>query len=169
MLLIREVMDSIFGAENMAVFPSIYPFLRIGLASHLHHYNEINKLIPPNGKLRETPLFTNSRVLELEKHVQICMPWDGHAHYFAEESVLMPHHVMKNNEKRIEQKIDELPSKIEALLEDKQMNGPVSLSWMKKLAENSPAMRRVEQTIACMESILEMRMESNSGLPADNA
>jgi hypothetical protein len=39
---------------------------------------------------------------------------------------------------------------------------------MKKLVENSPAMRRVDQTIACMESILEMRMESNSGLPADN-
>jgi hypothetical protein len=30
-------------------------------------------------------------------------------------------------------------------------------------------MRIVEQTIARMESILEMRMESNSGLPADNA
>ncbi len=57
--IIREVMDSIFGAENMAVFPSIHPFLRIGLASHLHHCNEINKLIPPNGKLCQTPLFTH--------------------------------------------------------------------------------------------------------------
>ena len=47
--IIGEVMDSIFGVENMAVFPSIHPFLQIGLASHLHHYNEINKLIPPNG------------------------------------------------------------------------------------------------------------------------
>ena len=47
--IIREVMDSIFGAENMAVFPSIHPFLRIGLASHLHHYNAINQLIPPLG------------------------------------------------------------------------------------------------------------------------
>ena len=64
--------------------------------------------------------------------------------------------------------IDELPSKIKAHLEDKQMNGPVSLSQMKKLVENSPAMNRVSQNIACMESILEIRMESNSGLPADN-
>jgi hypothetical protein len=47
--------------------------------------------------------------------------------FFAEASGLMPHHVQMNNEKRIKQKIDELPSKIEAPLEDKQMNGPVSI------------------------------------------
>ena len=54
--MMEEVIDSIFGAENMAVFPGIHPLLRIGLASHLHHYNEINNLIPPNGKLHQTPL-----------------------------------------------------------------------------------------------------------------
>ena len=40
----------------------------------------------------------------------------------------MPHYGQMNNEKRIELKINDLPSKIEALLEDKQMKGPVLLS-----------------------------------------
>ena len=97
--------------------------------------------------------------IDVEQSLMSSVGWS--CSFFAEASGLMPHHVQMNNEKRIEQKIDELPSKIEALLEDKQMNGTVSLSEMKKLAENSPPMRRVEQTIACMESILEMRMESN--------
>ena len=40
---------------------------------------------------------------------------------------------------------------------------------MKKLVEKSPAMKRVEQTIARMEAIVELRTELNSGLPADNS
>ncbi len=34
--------------------------------------------------------------------------------FFAEASRLIPHHVQMNNEKRIEHKIDELPSKMKA-------------------------------------------------------
>ncbi len=88
------------------------------------------------------------------------MPWDGHARFFAEASGLMPHHVQMNNEKRIELKIDNLPSKIEALLEDKQMDGPVSYAQMKKLVENSPAMKKMEETIARMEFMLKRRESS---------
>ena len=40
----------------------------------------------------------------------------------------MPHHVQMNNEMRIEMKIDALPTKFEAMLEEKQMNGPISLA-----------------------------------------
>lgn len=86
--IIDEVMDSIFGTENMRAYPSIYPFLCVALASHLHHFTEINRMVPLNEKLCQTPLFTNPRVMELKQHVRICMPWDSHAIYFAETSGL---------------------------------------------------------------------------------
>jgi hypothetical protein len=40
--------------------------------------------------------------------------------------------------------------------DDKQMNDPGVLTHMKKLAENSPVMKRAEETVSCMESMLEM-------------
>jgi hypothetical protein len=57
-----------------------------------------------------------------------------------------------NNKMRIEKKVDAipalinaLPAKFEALLEEKQMNGPISMAQMRTLVETSPAMIRMEQ------------------------
>jgi|Transcript_4726 hypothetical protein len=156
--LVREVLDSIFGPDNMAVYPSIHPFLRIGLASHLHHFDEINRMIPANGVLRRTPLFTNARVMELKQHVRIAMPWDDHAIYFAEATGLMPCHVQLNNQKRMEKKIDELPSRFERLLDERQMNGPITLAQMQKLVDRSPVVNGLVQTVNSMKVMLEGRL-----------
>ena len=34
---VNEVLNSIFGSNQLKKYPTILPFLRIGLASHLHH------------------------------------------------------------------------------------------------------------------------------------
>jgi hypothetical protein len=161
--IVREVLDAIFGPDNMAVYPSIHPFLRIGLASHLHHFDAINRMIPANGELRRTPLFTNARVMELKQHVRIAMPWDDHAIYFAEATGLMPCHVQLNNQMRMEKKIDELPSRFERLLDQRQMNGPVTYAQMQKLVDNSPVVNGLVQTVNSMRVMLEGRL-----LPADS-
>jgi hypothetical protein len=63
--------------------------------------------------------------MELKQHVRIAMPWDDHAIYFAEANGLMPCRVQLNNQKRMEKKIDELPSRFEGLLDERQMiNNP---------------------------------------------
>lgn len=154
---VREVLDAIFGPDNMSAFPSIHRFLEIGLASHLHHFDKIDAMIPANGMLRRTPLFTNARVMELKAHVRIAMPWDKHYVYFADATGLMPHHIQMHNQMRIEKKIDELPKRFEELLDERQMAGPVSLAQMQKLVDNSPVVKRLEQNVCKMSAMIESR------------
>ena len=99
----REVnfaLDSIFGVENLRAFPSIRRLLRIGLASHLIHYEAYDSpvyssdprpIVPANSKLRASPLFTNPRILALKQHVAIAMPWESHYKYFSPASGIPPH------------------------------------------------------------------------------
>ena len=52
---------------------------------------------------------------------------------------------------------EQISERFKALQDYKQMNGPVSYAQMKQLVENSPAMKKMEETIAHMELMLERR------------
>jgi hypothetical protein len=71
-------------------------------------------MIPPCGMLHEMQLFPNPRILELKKHIQICMY--GMIMFISCKDIRqMPHHVHTNN-KKWNAEMDYLPYGIEALL-----------------------------------------------------
>ena len=97
---IDNVLESIFGMENLQANPTIRKLLRIGLASHLIHWDcydapvfptDEHPILPTNSPLRCTPLFTNPLVNNLKEHVHIAMPWESHYKYFKPASGLPPH------------------------------------------------------------------------------
>eukprot|EP00984_Skeletonema_dohrnii_P008493 scaffold3129_cov125-Skeletonema_dohrnii-CCMP3373.AAC.1 len=95
------------------------------------------------------------RVMELKQHVRIAMPWDDHAINFA-EAILAGYicRVQFNNQKRMEKKIDELPSRFEGLLDERrQMNGPIILAQMQKLVDRSTVVNGLVQTVNSMRVI----------------
>ena len=75
---VDSALESIFGREILDNFKTIHVFLRIGLASHLKHLAEIERYLPYDAKIRQTPLFTNPEVEKLQDHVRIAMPWEDH-------------------------------------------------------------------------------------------
>ena len=154
---VKAVLESIFGVENLRVFPSLRPFLRIGLASHLHHLEAIEELLSPRAKLRSTPLFTNDAVKELKRHVRIAMPWEDHHIYFAPATGLPPHVVQMNQVEKLQAQVDDLPRVFEQILDDKQMAGPVSKREMRKMIEQNPTIRRVEGIMARVEAFLDAK------------
>lgn len=144
---VREVLDAIFTPENMRVYPKIHRFLVIGLASHLQHFEEIDRLLPPDAKLRQTPLFTNPQVAELRQWVRIAMPWEQHHIYFSQPSGIPPHVTQLNELREIKVLIKEwLPR---YLLENR-MNGPVSAGQIGRIVETSPAIRSLERSLATL-------------------
>ena len=66
---VTKALNSIFGRERLDSFLTIDKFLRVGLAGHLLHLKKIEKLIPPDAKIRQTALFTNPRVAALKEYV----------------------------------------------------------------------------------------------------
>ena len=159
---VRSVLDAIFGAENMKTFPDIHKFLRIGLTSHLQHLKTIEELVPPNARLRQTPLFTNPLVAELKQYVKIDMPWQDHHIYFAEATGLPPHVIELAKLTEIKACIDAIPQRVEEILENKQLNGPVSLAQMRRLVENSPAIKKMEEGMDRMACALENSQASDA-------
>ncbi len=168
--IVREVLDAIFTSEHMDANPTLHPFLRIGLASHLMHIEEINNYLPTDALLRQTPLYTNAKVEELKQWVRIAMPWEDHYIYFADSSGLPPHvtqlsklqEILKRQDEsdakmeahhnKTDAKIDALPGVLEELLDDRQMAGPVSVSQIKKLIDDSPRMKKMEAASKKMEA-----------------
>ena len=153
--MVHEALASIFGKEKLANFPTIRNFLHVGLASHLKHIEDIEDLLPQNSKIRDTPLFTNPLVSKLEQHVRIAMPWDDHYKYFKIEATGLPAHVTILAEMRgVERNLDDLPKKLEQMLETRQMNGPVTLAQMRIMVNDNKRMKNIEENISLLTSIV---------------
>ena len=126
---VTEALNSIFGRERLESFLIIDKFLRVGLASHLLHLKKIEKLLPPDAKIHQTALFTNPRVAALKEHIRVAMPWEGHYKYFKIEATGLPAHVaLLYGQEGIKKKIDDISATINAVLQERQMNWPVSLA-----------------------------------------
>ena len=146
---VTEALESIFSRERLKSFLTIDKFLRVGLASHLLHLEKIEKLLPADAKIRQTALFSNPRVAALKEHVRVAMPWEGHYKYFKIEATGLPAHVtLLYGQSKIKKKIDDLPAKMNALLEERQMNGPVSLAEMKDVVAESDRLKSIERTLS---------------------
>lgn len=158
---VEEVLYAIFTEEHMSAFPEIHRFLRCGLAAHLIHFEEIDAMLPPDAKLRMTPLYTNPLVLELKEHVRIAMPWEDHHIYYSEASGLPPHVIQLNQMEQLKSICRAIPDKLEALLDRRQMNGPVSLEQIRRevrvVVETSPTMRKLEEAVALILRANELR------------
>jgi hypothetical protein len=146
---VRRALESIFGEENLRAFPSIHRLLRIGLASHLIHFENYTKpvyatdprpILPPTASLRMTPLFTNPAIQSLKQHVAVAMPWESHYTYFKPASGLPPHVILYAYIKGLDTKLDGLPQMIEDLLDKRQMAGPLSLDQIARAVENGLVM-----------------------------
>jgi len=165
---VEEVLNAIFTSEHMSAYPLIHRFLRIGLASHLIHFKEIDELLPANSILRQTPLFTSPQVAELRQYVRIAMPWEDHHIYFADPSGLPPHATQLHELREIKHLIqDWLPRYLEGMLEKRQMNGPVSLAQMRTMVAasvaQSPVICNLEQNMANLTSHIMRTAQSTSG------
>ncbi len=145
---VMEVLNDIFGAEYLRRFPAIHKFLRIGLASHLIHLDAIEEVLPQQHVLRRTALFTNPKVEGLKRHVKIACPWDETYKYFAPAQGLPPHVLIMAEIKKQGKQIDNLIPKLQEMLDDRQMNGNVSASQIRRIIENSPTIKNVHSLLA---------------------
>ena len=164
---VNLVLDLIFGAENLSKYPTIRPLLRIGLASHLHHYDSLARpvyhsqqrpTLPQNSVLRNIALFTNPRVLALKEHVRIAMPWDDHYKYFKKASGLPPHVLIFAQIQGVHKDVHAIPSKLESILDERQMAGPVSLAQIGRVVDESPQMRSMINDMAELKAMMQRRM-----------
>ncbi len=144
---VKEVLNDIFGAEYLRRFPAIHKFLRIGLASHLIHLDTIEEVLPQQHVLRQTALFTNPKVKDLKKHVKIACPWEDHYKYFAEAQGLPPHTLLLAEAKLQSKKIDDLIPKMQEMLDDRQMNGTVSVQQIKRIVDDSPTIKNIQSLL----------------------
>ena len=112
-------LNAIFGIENLDGFPSIRQLLRIGLASHLIHFDNYSNpvyrtdprpVIPANSVLQQTPLYTNPRIQQLKQHVAIAIPWERHYKYFKPASGIPPHVMLYAYIKSLELQVQDIPN-----------------------------------------------------------
>ena len=77
------------------------------------------------------------------------MPWEGHYKYFKIEATGLPAHAtLLYGQEAIKKMIDDIPAKMNAIVEDRQMNGPVSLTEMRDVVAKSHRLKNMETTLA---------------------
>jgi hypothetical protein len=89
---IRVVIEGIFGHEVPNV---ICPFLRIGMACHLHHRLMLDEFYPNDSALWLTALYTSSEVKDLQNHVKVGFPWDEKYSMYWEQPTGIPPYVIE--------------------------------------------------------------------------
>eukprot|EP00956_Cyclotella_meneghiniana_P022434 scaffold42466_cov42-Cyclotella_meneghiniana.AAC.1 len=109
-------------------------------------------IIPANSKLRASPLFTNPRILALKQHVTIAMPLESHYKYFSPASGIPPYVMIYAYIKSLDVTVDNMPQKFEAMLDRRQMAGPLSLDQIAQAVENGPRITAIANDIAAEKS-----------------
>ena len=89
---IQSTIEDIFGRK---IPNAIHPFLRIGLACHLHHRPKLDVLHPNDSALRLTALFTSRHIKDLQDHVKTGFPSDEDFSMYWEEPTGIPSHVIE--------------------------------------------------------------------------
>jgi hypothetical protein len=135
---IVNVLESIFGMENLQTNPTIYKLFWIGLASHLINWDHYDAPVFPTN---EHPILsTNSPLRCIPSTYKSTHQWfEGVCPYsnvlgvplqvwYFESISGLPHYVMIHSYIwGLEKKVQNIPSKIEAVLDKWQMAGPLSL------------------------------------------
>ena len=164
--------DEIFGAANLDRSPHQRLFLRIGLASHLRHRKSYDmlvpgqvttrvKLLPDDSPINRTPLFTCSRVTALSKYVSIAMPWENRCCYFKQPTGIPPHSLLlgyirglKDSFGGFVQSFNELPSKVEEMLDARATRGGLTLDQIIRAVEQAPQLSGMSKDVAHIKQMM---------------
>ena len=167
--LVMQALQSIFGPDHLNKNPDFIPILRIGLASHLIHYDsydrpldiirpELGKLVPDRSPLRRTTLFTTPMITALKEHVRIAMPWQKHYRYFKPATGLPPHVLMYAYIRDVQQDVNDIPRRLEELLDSRQMLGGVPINQITdriiNAVENGAMLRSLTRDVATIMALV---------------
>ncbi|GFH50506.1 hypothetical protein CTEN210_06982 [Chaetoceros tenuissimus] len=129
-----NALDNIFGKEALKRVPNLIPVLCVGLVSHLHVWNELEKIYLPDSPIRCTILFTSPEILDLKKYVKVTMPWEEDG--LAYTTGVPPHSIMLAQIEQLKHMIKAQPCEIEMMMDDRVMSGVLSENRMRELISN---------------------------------
>ena len=134
---VRIVLQSMFGE---GLLPASYMFLRVGLASSLHHRDTLHENYPNRSIIRATSLYTSREVLELKALVRISRLGDKDC-YAQRVTGIPPHVVVTSLLEQLHEKVDGLvPSfiaKLNEAMDDRTFNGTISEARLKKIIDDN--------------------------------
>ena len=134
--------NELFGKDKLDNLTVLIPFLRVGLASHLHHVRKIEEVYPAASPIRVTTLFTSSAIRELKQYVKIKLPWEDGGYAYA--SGIPPHTIILNGQDEIKQLIRDIIPAIENFMDDRNMSGNLSETRMKQIVSTGQKSIREE-------------------------
>lgn len=146
-------------SDTLDTYLSFVPILRVGLASHLIHYDcydrpidatrpEAGKLIPDQSHLRLTTLFTNPMITELKEYVSIAMPWQNHYRFFKPATGIPPHVMIYAYLRQVREEVNNIPNRLEEILDNRQMIGGLSMNQITDSVVNSPMMQAMARDVS---------------------
>jgi hypothetical protein len=139
--LVSHALDVLFGDRGRRIL-TLFPFLKVGLASHLRHRDRLDEVYPLNSPIRFCPLFTSPIVLSLKKYVKITLPWkDGGMAY---ATGIPPHTTILSNLEEMKALINGLLPAIARCLDDRTMSGNLSEARMREIVDGQNTTLRGE-------------------------
>ena len=141
---VKKALYDIFGKESLSSFPKLIPVFRVGLASHLHHRDALEKAYGATSPIRHTTLFTSADIRELKQYVKISFPWEDGGMAYA--TGIPPHTLLLAGNEEIKMLLKDLIPAIERFMDDRTMCGNLSEARMKSLveAERSETYKRLD-------------------------
>ncbi|GFH47913.1 hypothetical protein CTEN210_04389 [Chaetoceros tenuissimus] len=128
---VMNALNNIFGKETLKRVPNLVPVLHVGLASHLHVRDELEKMYPSDSPIRCTTLFTSPEILDLKKYVKVTMPWEEDGLAYA--TGVPPHSIILAEIEALKHMLKDQPSQIEKMMDDRVMSGVLSENRMRDL------------------------------------
>ena len=128
---VNAALDELFGQHLIENFPTLRKFLRVGLASHLLHSEELNGVFPGDSIVRSTPLYTSNAILQLKQYVKITLPWEDGGLAYA--SGIPPHTAILSNQQELKGLIENIAPAIERMMDDRNMSGNLSETRMRNI------------------------------------
>jgi hypothetical protein len=138
---VLKVLYEIFGHDQLDKIPTMPPFLKIGLASHLQHRDRLDQEYPPESRIRVTPLYTSIACRNLKRYVKITLPWEKGGKAYA--TGIPPHTMLLAGNEEIKILLKSLLPEIEKLMDDRTMMGNLSENRMRNIVtDESSALRQ---------------------------
>jgi hypothetical protein len=158
-----------FGHEELHSFPSIRPFLRIGLASHLHHRQELDAEYPLSSPIRCTLLYTSRELQDLKTFVKISMPWEDGTRAYLEATGIPPHTLLLCGQEEVKAMIEQIVPSMQKEMDDRTMNGVLSETRMRQIVLNNPIIGDMRKDIQEVRQLLIDLNERTMGAGAGGA
>ena len=97
------------------------------------------------------------------------MPWESHYKYFKPATGLPPHVILYAYIKSLDVKIEDMPKKMEELLDRRQMAGPLSLDQIARAVENGSRITAMANDISALMTMVQentVRLAAAAPVPA---